>query len=359
MMVLIFGTLAAVQTKLATSAFAQSQNVVCPTKDVQHWDKIVFFILTPDLAKKVNLPVNSELGIKVLDDPHKVADIKQKVLTFLEVTNEPRSSIQIVNVEYSIICNSPNSNTSQYSGSTSTAVPPNNPPPPCPDGQPQDANGNCPDTCPDGSPMPKGGVAECPHPPRPDTCPDGSPMPKGGVAECPHPPSPDTCPDGSPMPKGGVAECPHPPSPDTCPDGSPMPKGGVAECPHPPSPDTCPDGSPMPKGGVAECPHPPSPDTCPDGSPMPKGGVAECPHPCVPAKDPNHCCPTSTDQDPNSGDCIPLPKSPPTSTSETASSPTPKDNCGDPIFANANEDRCTEPGTMVSQVIEHDIGQRK
>ena len=28
------------------------------------------------------------------------------------------------------------------------------------------------------------------------------------------------------MPKGGVAECPHPPSPDTCPDGSPMPKGG-------------------------------------------------------------------------------------------------------------------------------------
>ena len=64
--------------------------------------------------------------------------------------------------------------------------------------------------------MPKGGVAECPHPPRPDTCPDGSPMPKGGVAECPHPPRPDTCPDGSPMPKGGVAECiPQPKSPPT------------------------------------------------------------------------------------------------------------------------------------------------
>ena len=41
------------------------------------------------------------------------------------------------------------------------------------------------------------------------------------------------------MPKGGVAECPHPPSPDTCPDGSPMPKGGVAECiPQPKSPPT-------------------------------------------------------------------------------------------------------------------------
>jgi len=32
MMGLIFGTLAAVQSKLAASAFAQSQNVVCPTK---------------------------------------------------------------------------------------------------------------------------------------------------------------------------------------------------------------------------------------------------------------------------------------------------------------------------------------
>ncbi|MFZ0326859.1 MAG: hypothetical protein WAL66_06095, partial [Nitrososphaeraceae archaeon] len=182
MMGLIFGTLAAVQqTKLTSSAFAQSQNVVCSTKGVQHWDKIVFFIRTPDLASKVNLPANTELDIKALDDPHKVADIKQEVLTFLEVPNEPRSAIQIVNVEYSIICNSPNSNTSQYSGSIPTA-PPNNPPP-CPNDQPQDANGNCPDTCPDGSPMPKGGVAECPHPPSPDTCPDGSPMPKGGVAE--------------------------------------------------------------------------------------------------------------------------------------------------------------------------------
>ena len=123
MMGLILGTLATAQTKLATSAFAQSQNIICPTKDdVQHWDKIVFFIRTPDLASKVNLPVNSELDIKVLDDPHKVADIKQKVLTFLNVPTELRSSIQIVNVEYSIICNIPNSDTSQYSGSTSTAA---------------------------------------------------------------------------------------------------------------------------------------------------------------------------------------------------------------------------------------------
>ena len=58
---LILGTLATAQTKLTTSAFAQSQNIICPTKDdVQHWDKIVFFIRTPDLASKVNLPVNSD-----------------------------------------------------------------------------------------------------------------------------------------------------------------------------------------------------------------------------------------------------------------------------------------------------------
>ncbi len=235
---LIFGTLAAVQTKLTSNAFAQSQNGVCPTKDAQHWDKIIFLIVNPDLAKRTNLPTNSELDIKVLDDPHKVADIKQKVLDFLNVPNEPRSSIQIFNVEYSIICNTFNSNseTSTYSGSTSTttAPPPNNPEP-CPNDQPRDANGNCPDTCPDGTPMPKGGVAECPHPPRPDTCPDGTPMPKGGVAEC-----------------------------------------------------------------------------------------------------------------------MPQPKSLPTS--EAGSLPTSQDNCGDPSFANANADKCTESDTMIPQDIEHNVG---
>jgi hypothetical protein len=259
---LIFGTLAAIQTKLTSSAFAQSQNIVCPTKDVQHWDKIVFLIVNPDLASKANLPANSELDIKVLDDPHKLDDIKQKILDFLNVPNEPRSSIQIMNVEYSIICNTSNSEASPYTGSTSTTAPPSNNPEPCPDGQPKDANGNCPDRCPDGTPMPKGGVAECPHPPRPDICPDGTPMTKGGVAECPHPPPPNN-----------------------------------------------------------------NPDTCPDGTPMPKGGVAEC---------------------------VPQPKSLPTP--EAGSSPNPTNHCEDPVFANANTDKCTESGTMVPQDIEHNVG---
>jgi hypothetical protein len=90
------------------------------------------FILNPDLASRTNLPANSELDIKVLDDPHKVADINQNVLTFLQVPIEPRSSIQIVNVVYSIICNTSNSDTSQYSRSTSTATLPSNNPELCP-----------------------------------------------------------------------------------------------------------------------------------------------------------------------------------------------------------------------------------
>src|SRR5437868_3580837 len=93
-----------VADKISPKVYAQTKDLVCPPKNVQHWDKIVFSIMSPDLGTRVNLPVNSELDIKVLDDPLKVADLKQKVLTFLNVPDEPRSSIQIANVEYSITC---------------------------------------------------------------------------------------------------------------------------------------------------------------------------------------------------------------------------------------------------------------
>lgn len=77
------------------------------TPTVQHWDKIVFSIINPDLARKVNLTANTELDIKVLDDPTKVADIKQKVLTFLNVPKPLipvfRNSIKIINVEYAVV----------------------------------------------------------------------------------------------------------------------------------------------------------------------------------------------------------------------------------------------------------------
>ncbi|MFI5423791.1 MAG: hypothetical protein ACHQXG_03275 [Nitrososphaerales archaeon] len=77
---------------------------ICPESNVQHWDKIIFMIIDPELAKRVNLTANTELDIKVLDDPHTVADIKHKVLDFLNQSNASPKAIQIMQVEYAIIC---------------------------------------------------------------------------------------------------------------------------------------------------------------------------------------------------------------------------------------------------------------
>jgi hypothetical protein len=80
------------------------QTNVCAQGNVQHWDKIVFMILDPKLASKANVTSNTELDIKVLDDPREVADLKQKILNFIGAPNENKSSIKIVDVEYAIIC---------------------------------------------------------------------------------------------------------------------------------------------------------------------------------------------------------------------------------------------------------------
>jgi hypothetical protein len=77
---------------------------VCSPDNVQHWDKIVFKINSTELAKRVNLTAGTELDIKVLDNPKEVADIKKKVLDFLGVPNAKRETIQIIDVEYAIIC---------------------------------------------------------------------------------------------------------------------------------------------------------------------------------------------------------------------------------------------------------------
>ena len=81
-------------------------NVSCPSKNVQHWDKIVFSITNPRLASSVNQIPNTPLDIKVLDDPNSVADIKKKVLNFLKVQDNPqnRNAISIFEIEYAIIC---------------------------------------------------------------------------------------------------------------------------------------------------------------------------------------------------------------------------------------------------------------
>ncbi len=68
----------------------------------------------------------------------------------------------------------------------------------------------------------------------------------------------------------------------------------------------------------------------------------------IPQQAPTTAALLGTGQDPNSGDCIPMHKSP----------PNPADNCRDPIFANPTPDKCAEPGTLVAQDIEHNIGSR-
>lgn len=89
---------------ITTQPESNVQTNVCPEENVQHWDKIVFVIPNPQVAKRANVSANTELDIKVLDDPHKVADIKQKVLDFLKLQSSDKNAIRIVDINYAIIC---------------------------------------------------------------------------------------------------------------------------------------------------------------------------------------------------------------------------------------------------------------
>ncbi|MFL6319046.1 MAG: YncE family protein [Nitrososphaeraceae archaeon] len=89
------------------SAILKESPAACPTRNFQHWDKIVFKIVSSDLAQKLSLAANTELDIKVQDDPNKVADIKQKVFDFLKVPYASRYGIEIIDVNYAIVCASP------------------------------------------------------------------------------------------------------------------------------------------------------------------------------------------------------------------------------------------------------------
>ena len=69
---------------ICSSTSANLPHITCT-----HSDKIVFFIKSPILAGDLHLVPETEYDIKVLDDPHKVADIKQKVLDFLKYQMNP------------------------------------------------------------------------------------------------------------------------------------------------------------------------------------------------------------------------------------------------------------------------------
>jgi YVTN family beta-propeller protein len=88
-----------------TPAFLeQVKNTACPEDYVQHWDKIEFMINSTELAQSLKLTANTELDIRIRDDPKNVTDLKQKVLDFINSPNATRDDISIMDVDYAAIC---------------------------------------------------------------------------------------------------------------------------------------------------------------------------------------------------------------------------------------------------------------
>ena len=97
---------------LGASAVAQDAWAAdCPGGKLKHWDKIIFKIVGNRNDTHSKYYHNTELDIKVEDEPTKVADLKGKVVKFLEDDypngNVKRQHIQIVDVEYAIACELP------------------------------------------------------------------------------------------------------------------------------------------------------------------------------------------------------------------------------------------------------------
>jgi len=92
------------ESDITTQPGLNVQTSICPEGNVQHWDKIIFAITDPRVAQRINVTVNTELDIKVQDDPHKVADIKQKVIDFFKLPSSDKRAIKILSVNYAIIC---------------------------------------------------------------------------------------------------------------------------------------------------------------------------------------------------------------------------------------------------------------
>lgn len=98
---------------LGTAAITQCPTNVAPDT-VFHSDKIVFKItsalstaIVADRAALAALPQNVELDIKIRDNPTRIANIKQKVLTFLGAAPNAanRAKITITDFEYTaVVC---------------------------------------------------------------------------------------------------------------------------------------------------------------------------------------------------------------------------------------------------------------
>ena len=78
-----------------------------------HADKIIFTLSgalaaqqQADQAALNNVPRDTELDIKVIDDPRTIADLKGKVLSFIRAADNAaaRAAVKIVDVDYAMVC---------------------------------------------------------------------------------------------------------------------------------------------------------------------------------------------------------------------------------------------------------------
>ena len=104
----ILGASAVAQDAWAAAATCPGPDVTGSHWEVKHWDKIIFKIVGNRSDTHSRYRHNTELDIKVEDDPDEVADLKDKVVKFLERDysngNVKRQHIHIVDVEYAIDC---------------------------------------------------------------------------------------------------------------------------------------------------------------------------------------------------------------------------------------------------------------
>ena len=118
-LVAAFATSPASQAEIQVDAVGKPARVLCPQLPngqvvrAIHMDKIIFRIVgdlvAPNPAFQAilnNIPKNSRLDIKVLDDPTTIADLKGKVLTFMGAPNSSfnRDQIIIDDVDYAVVC---------------------------------------------------------------------------------------------------------------------------------------------------------------------------------------------------------------------------------------------------------------
>jgi hypothetical protein len=106
----------AAQTVPPVDRVGKPARIPCNTTtgiEAKHADKIIFKItgmlvaLSPAEQGKLDMiPRDTELDIKVLDDPKTVADLKGKVLTFLGAVDNAaaRQAVTIIDVEYAMVC---------------------------------------------------------------------------------------------------------------------------------------------------------------------------------------------------------------------------------------------------------------